>query len=171
MLKKVLLYTDGSCFPNPGKGGWAYILKYGNHSKVGSGYSNYTTNNRMELAGVIEGLSCLNEPCEVNVYSDSQYVCKAFNEHWIDGWIKNGWKSSTGAVKNFDLWQDILKLSRTHKLHFIWVKGHASNDLNNRCDEFAKQQSGIYTPTYDLKKHTNRKYVNIDIFPEEGELD
>lgn len=137
-MKQVTLYTDGACSGNPGPGGWAYVLGYLGHEKEGSGYDPVTTNNRMELQGVIEGLRALREPCEVDVYSDSSYICQAFNQHWVDAWQKRGWKRREGQpVKNPEQWQELVELCERHKVHFHQVKGHAGNPLNERCDELA----------------------------------
>lgn len=137
-MKKVTIYTDGACSGNPGSGGYCAILIYNGAEKVVSGSEGYTTNNRMELLGVIKGLEALKEPCEVDLYSDSQYVVSAFSEGWIYGWCKNGWKTSAKKeVKNPDLWQRLLELTKLHDVNFIKVKGHADNEYNNRCDEIA----------------------------------
>ncbi len=147
-MKLVDLYTDGACSGNPGLGGYCAILIYNGVEKVISGSEKETTNNRMELLAVIKGLSALKFPCEVNVYSDSQYVTDAFNQAWISSWESNGWKNSANKpVKNFDLWVELLKLTSIHKVDFIKVKGHADNEYNNRCDkiaveEYKKIQSG-----------------------------
>ncbi len=123
---KVIIYTDGSARSNPGRGGYGAVLKYTNPagktftSELSRGYAK-TTNNRMELMAVIVALEALNRPCEVEVHSDSQYVVNAFNKHWIDGWKKRGWKTAKSK----------------HKVDFIWVKGHAGHELNERCDELA----------------------------------
>lgn len=132
-MKQVKLYTDGACKGNPGPGGYGFILMYREHKREGFGNEANTTNNRMELTAVIEGLKCLKEPCEVTIYSDSQYVCKAFSEHWIDNWQKKNWKK----VKNVELWQELLNQLAAHNYNFVWVKGHADNEFNNRCDELA----------------------------------
>lgn len=137
-MKKVTLYTDGACSGNPGKGGYAAILIYKGLEKEIVGGEEVTTNNRMELAAVINGLEALKEPCLVEVYSDSQYVVGAMNEGWLDGWRKNGWKTSAKKpVKNPDLWQKLYELTLKHKITFIKVKGHADNEYNNRCDQLA----------------------------------
>lgn len=137
-MKKVTLYTDGACSGNPGKGGYAAILIYKGLEKEIVGGEEITTNNRMELAAVINGLETLKEPCIVDVYSDSQYVVGAMNEGWLDGWRKNGWKTAAKKpVKNPDLWQKLYELTLKHKVTFIKVKGHADNRYNNRCDELA----------------------------------
>lgn len=137
-MKKVTLYTDGACSGNPGKGGYAAILIYKGLEKEIVGGEEVTTNNRMELAAVINGLEALKEPCLVEVYSDSQYVVGAMNEGWLDGWRKNGWKTSAKKpVKNPDLWQKLYELTLKHKVTFIKVKGHADNEYNNRCDQLA----------------------------------
>ena len=140
-MKKVIIYTDGACSGNPGPGGWGAILRYGENLKELSGGERETTNNRMELTAVIMSLSALKEPCEVELFTDSQYIVNAINEHWLDSWIKKGWKRKGGEVKNPDLWQQIASLIKKHKVKFIWVKGHAENRYNNRCDELAVAES------------------------------
>ncbi len=138
-LKHVILYTDGACSGNPGPGGWAAILSYGEHQKELSGSMGSTTNNRMELFAVISGLGALKTRCRVSVYSDSTYVVNAINQHWIDQWIKKGWKLSDGeTVANQDLWKLLLLVLKKHDVTFYKVKGHADNPLNNRCDELAR---------------------------------
>ena len=138
-MKKVTLYTDGACSGNPGKGGWAAILSYNNHEKVLSGGENQTTNNRMELMAVIAGLSALKEGCIVEIYSDSAYVVNAFLQGWTTNWIENNWKTASNKqVQNVDLWQKLLKLTAGHEISWNKVKGHADNELNNRCDKIAR---------------------------------
>ena len=142
---KVTIYTDGACSGNPGPGGWGAILMAAGHKKEISGGEKNTTNNRMELSAVIFALEQLNRPCEVDLYSDSAYVVNAFNQHWIAGWVKNGWRNSAKApVANADLWKRLIELTKTHKVNFIKVKGHADNEFNNRCDELAVEQSRKY---------------------------
>ena len=137
--KKVTIYTDGACSGNPGKGGWGSILIYGDVVKELSGGEDNTTNNRMELKAVIEGLKALKSPCDVEIYSDSAYVVNAFTQKWIDNWIKNNWKTADKkSVKNVDLWQELLVLIKTHNVTFKKVKGHSDNELNERCDKLAK---------------------------------
>ena len=141
-LTDVTIYTDGACSGNPGPGGWAAILIAGNYKKELSGGEANTTNNRMELAGVINGLRALTRPCNVTIFSDSAYVVNAFNQNWIDKWMKNGWKNSAKAeVANSDLWKELAVLTATHKVTFSKVKGHADDELNNRCDELAVAES------------------------------
>ena len=138
-MKKVVIYTDGACSGNPGPGGWGSILIYDDIRKEISGGKKDTTNNIMEMTAVIEGLKLLKYPCEVEVYSDSAYVVNAFNQKWIQGWKKNGWKnSSKEAVKNRELWEKLDELTSIHDVRFIKVKGHSDNELNNRCDELAR---------------------------------
>ena len=138
-MKKVNIYTDGACSGNPGPGGWAAILEFGPHRKELSGFMAGTTNNRMELFAAISALGALKEPCEVDLYSDSAYLVNAFNEHWIDGWKKNGWKNAAKApVENQDLWFILLAQTKKHHVNFYKVKGHADNPRNNRCDELAR---------------------------------
>ena len=137
-MKKVDVYTDGACSGNPGVGGYCAILTFNGVEKVISGCVADTTNNRMELLAVIKGLEALKEQCEVDLYSDSQYVVDAFVKGWIDSWQTNGWKNaSKSPVKNVDLWQELLLLYAKHKVNFIKVKGHSDNEYNNKCDKIA----------------------------------
>lgn len=137
-MKKVILYTDGACSGNPGPGGYGAILIYNNIEKEVSGGEPNTTNNKMEMMAVIKGLEMLKEPCEVEVYSDSAYVVNSIEKGWIYSWKKNGWrKADKKEVKNIDLWERLLKLMETHKVTFLKVKGHADDELNNRCDRLA----------------------------------
>ncbi len=141
-MKTVTLYTDGSCLGNPGPGGWAAILIYGGHQKEMSGGDPSTTNNRMELTAVIRGLQALNEPCQVELWSDSKYVIDALSLGWAVRWKKNGWmRNKSDRALNPDLWEILLNLTGKHEMHYHWVKGHASNPLNNRCDELAVAES------------------------------
>ena len=138
-MKIVTLYTDGACSGNPGLGGWGAVLLYGEHRSELCGSEAETTNNRMEITAVIEGLKRLKYPCEVNVYSDSAYTVNAFSEGWVYAWEKNGWKKADKKpVLNEELWRELLSLTRVHKVTFHKVKGHADNELNNRCDELAR---------------------------------
>ena len=138
-MKDVIIYTDGACSGNPGPGGWGTILIYKDIKKEISGGAKNTTNNIMEMTAVIEGLKLLKEPCNVKIYSDSAYVVNAFNEKWIDGWIKKNWQNSKKEpVKNKELWLELIGLIKIHNIEFIKVKGHSDNELNNRCDELAK---------------------------------
>ena len=136
-MKQVTIYTDGACSGNPGPGGWGAILLYKDTVREMSGGDAQTTNNRMELLGAISALSSLKEPCEVSLYTDSQYLAKAINEGWLKGWKAKNWKRKDGELKNIDLWQEIDRLLRVHTVAFHWVKGHADNKYNNRCDELA----------------------------------
>ena len=136
-MKKIRIYTDGACSGNPGPGGWGAILIYGSKKKELSGFEASTTNNRMELTSVLKALEALKEPCEIELYTDSQYVANAVNKGWLLSWEKKGWKKKGGEVKNPDLWVKLIPLLEQHKISFIWVKGHADNEYNNRCDELA----------------------------------
>ena len=139
MLKKVTIYTDGACSGNPGPGGWGAILMFDEHKKEISGYSENTTNNIMEITAVLEAVKMLKYECEITIYSDSAYVVNAFNEKWIYGWLKNGWRnSSKEPVKNKELWQELYEFTKVHDVEFIKVKGHSDNEYNNRCDELAR---------------------------------
>lgn len=140
----VKIYTDGAARGNPdGPGGYGTILIYVDakgveHRREYSGGYKKTTNNRMELMAAIIGLEALTKPCIVSLYSDSQYLVKAFNEHWLEGWIKKGWKRGKNEpVKNVDLWKRLLKAVEPHTVTFIWVKGHNGHPMNERCDVLA----------------------------------
>ena len=139
-MEKVTIYTDGACSGNPGPGGWASVLIYNGNEKEISGGKQDTTNNIMEITAVIEGLKALKFPCEVDLYSDSAYVVNTFLQGWIYSWMKNNWKTASGApVKNQELWQELYNLTKVHKVNFNKVKGHADNKYNNRCDELARE--------------------------------
>lgn len=138
-MEKVLIYTDGACSGNPGPGGWGCVLIYNGIEKELSGGNDSTTNNIMEITAVLEGLNALKFPCEVDLYSDSAYVVNSFNQGWIYNWIKKDWKTASGEpVKNRELWEELYALTKTHKVTFHKVKGHADNKYNNRCDELAR---------------------------------
>ena len=143
-MKNVTIYTDGACSGNPGPGGWAAILKFGPHEKELSGGEAQTTNNRMELLGAINGLQALKEPCAVDLFTDSQYLANAINLGWLEGWKKKNWKRKDGALKNVDLWQTLDGLLQIHTVTFHWVKGHAENEYNNRCDALAVMEREKY---------------------------
>ena len=132
-MKTVRLYSDGSCLNNPGVGAWACILEYNGHEREMSNYDLNTTNNRMELMGVISGLEALKEPCRVEVYTDSSYVVNAFNKNWIENWVKAG----IAKRKNGDLWHRLLNASSNHLVEYNWIKGHAGHPYNERCDKIA----------------------------------
>ena len=137
-IMNVIIYTDGACSGNPGPGGWACVLIYGPHMQEYSGYDPLTTNNRMELTAAIRALRCLKRSCEVDLYSDSAYLVNAFQNGWLQNWLKNGWKTSAKKpVENRDLWEELIALSRIHRIQFFKVRGHADNRWNNRCDELA----------------------------------
>lgn len=138
MRKKVTIYTDGACSGNPGPGGYGIILQYGEHRKeMSAGFDN-TTNNRMELLGVITALEALKQPCDVELYSDSKYVIDAVTKGWAQKWRSKGWmRTPKEPAKNPDLWERLLDLLEVHSVTFHWVKGHAQNANNNRCDELA----------------------------------
>ncbi|MBE3594083.1 MAG: ribonuclease HI [Candidatus Carbobacillus altaicus] len=136
--EEVVLYTDGACSGNPGPGGWAAILRYKGREKVLTGAEEQTTNNRMELMAVWQGLQSLKRPAKVRVYSDSAYVVNAFEQGWIERWQQNGWRTARGTdVENRDLWEAILEEWKRHEVTFIKVRGHADDDLNNRADMLA----------------------------------
>ena len=142
MMKQVSIYTDGACSGNPGPGGWGAILEWNGREKELSGGERETTNNRMELSGVIFALSALKEPCAVDLYTDSKYVFDAVDKGWVYSWRKNGWrKADKKPALNVDLWERLLPLLETHRVTWHWVKGHAENEKNNRCDALAVAQS------------------------------
>ena len=137
-MKTVTIYTDGACSGNPGPGGWACILSCDGVEKAASGGEANTTNNRMELSGVIEAFSLLKEPCVVELYSDSKYVIDALSKGWVYGWQKKGWiKSDKKPAQNVDLWERLLLLVARHEVHYHWVQGHANDEMNDRCDKLA----------------------------------
>ena len=140
-MKRVDLYTDGACSGNPGKGGYGGILIYNGVEKEYSGYASETTNNRMEITAVIEGLKLLKEPVELDIYSDSAYVVNAFELGWVESWSNNGWRTAgKKPVQNLELWLQLLDLLSRHKVTWHKVKGHADNAYNNRCDTLATGQ-------------------------------
>ena len=137
-MKQVQIYTDGACSGNPGPGGWGAILRYGGREKELSGGEAMTTNNRMELTAVIAALEALKEPCAVDLWSDSKYVIDALEQGWAVKWRQNGWKKpDRKPALNPDLWERLLGLVSEHELRNHWVKGHAENEFNNRCDALA----------------------------------
>ncbi len=139
-LPRVAIYTDGSADPNPGPGGWAALLKYGDHEKELSGAEVATTNNRMELTAALEALHALKQPCQVDLYTDSEYLQKGITE-WLPGWRKRGWKRKGGELKNVELWQALDEALQRHKVNWHWVRGHAGHPENERVDRLAKLAS------------------------------
>ena len=135
--KNVIIYTDGACKGNPGPGAGAYILLYKHHIYKNSVFVEHTTNNRMEMLAVIKALECLKEPCNVTLYTDSQYIVNAFNKEWVYKWERKQWKRKKSVVKNHELWQTLLKLVRKHKVNFVWIRGHNGNKYNEMCDKIA----------------------------------
>ena len=141
-MKKIELFTDGACSGNPGPGGWGAILRYNGHEKELCGGEAETTNNRMELTAVIEGLSALKEPCEIELFTDSKYVCDTVSKRWVYSWNANGWKKADKKpALNVDLWEKLLELLDTNKVNFNWIKGHAGHPENERCDQLAVAES------------------------------
>ena len=137
-MKRVIIYTDGGCAPNPGPGGWGAVLISPDQGRKKElcGAEADTTNNRMELLAAIEALRALKYPCEVDLHTDSKYLQNAFNQGWIENWMKNNWRTaSKKAVANQDLWQELIALSEVHKVNWLWVKGHANHVHNERCDQ------------------------------------
>ena len=146
MKDEVTIYTDGACSGNPGPGGWGAILSARGVKKELSGGERETTNNRMELTGVIRGLEALKYPCEVTLTTDSRYVVDSVTKGWVYGWKKRGWiKSDKKPALNVDLWEKLLPLLEKHKVEFVWVKGHAGHPENERCDRLAVEQRDIHS--------------------------
>ena len=144
-MKTVEIYTDGACSGNPGPGGWGAILRYNGIEKELSGGEAQTTNNRMELTGVISALSALKEPCTVELYSDSRYVIEALEKGWAKSWREKGWRrADRKPALNPDLWETLLELTGKHEMRYHWVKGHADNEFNNRCDRLAVAERDRY---------------------------
>ena len=144
IIKKVEIFSDGACSGNPGPGGYGVILRFGEHIKELSGGEHETTNNRMELTGVIKGLDALKEPCEVTLTTDSKYVVDSVTKGWVYGWKSKGWKKSDGKpALNVDLWEQLLPLLQKHTVNFVWVKGHAGHPENERCDKLAVIQRDL----------------------------
>ncbi len=147
-MKRVEIFTDGACSGNPGPGGWAAVLRYGGREKRISGGEAATTNNRMELMGVIEALRCLKEPCEVVLTSDSRYVCDGLSKGWAESWRRNGWrKADKKPALNSDLWGTLLDLAGRHRLSVRWIKGHAGHPENECCDRMAVAAAQKFRPT------------------------
>ena len=145
-MKTVEIFTDGACSGNPGPGGWGAVLRFAGKEKELSGGEKETTNNRMELTAVIKALSALKEPCNVRLTTDSKYVCDAVNQRWVYSWRANGWrKADKKPALNPDLWEKLLALTQTHQMRYHWVKGHAENPKNNRCDQLAVAESKKYS--------------------------
>lgn len=137
-MSKVVIYTDGSCLGNPGPGGWAAIICINGTQKELSGGEALTTNNKMELLSAISALRFLEDPCEITLYSDSQYLCNGMNLGWAKKWKENGWRRGKNKpALNSDLWDDLLSLAEYHKIDFVWIRGHAGDPLNIKCDALA----------------------------------
>jgi ribonuclease HI len=139
-MPQVTIYTDGACDPNPGPGGWAALLRSGAHEKELTGGEAHTTNNRMELTAAIQAFKALKEPCQVDLYTDSEYLKRGINE-WLPGWRRRGWRRKGGALANVDLWQELDRLLGVHQVEWHWVRGHAGHPLNERVDKLARQAS------------------------------
>lgn len=156
-MKQVDLYTDGACSFNPGPGGYGIVLIYKGHVKEFSGFEDNTTNNRMELLAVIEGLLKLKEPCDVTIYTDSAYVCNAFLNNWVYNWQKNNWKTAGKKdVKNVDLWMKLLNALQPHKVKWVKVKGHSDNVYNNMCDKLARAEVDKHLAKVNSAKNANK---------------
>lgn len=144
-MNTVIIYTDGACSGNPGPGGWGCVLLHGSRRLELSGGAAHTTNQRMEMQAAIAALGALKQPCRIALHSDSAYLVNAFNQRWLDNWQKNGWlNSKKQPVENQDLWQELLKLSARHQVTWNKVKGHAGDELNERCDQLARSEIEKY---------------------------
>ena len=137
-LMRVTIYTDGACDPNPGPGGWAAVLLFGKHEKELCGAEAHTTNNRMELTAAVEALGALSQPCRVDLFTDSEYLRRGITE-WLPDWRKRGWKRKSGKLANIDLWQALEGAMEAHDISWHWVRGHASDRLNQRVDRLARR--------------------------------
>ena len=162
--RHVILYSDGACCVNPGKGGYGAILKYGDAEKELTKGFKLTTNNRMELLGVIEPLEALKESCKVTVYTDSQYVAYSVSKGWLNNWVNNNWKKSNKKkALNIDLWQRMLPLLEEHEIEFKWIKGHNNNHYNERCDQIAVQAC-YSSELIDDEGYKPKKDKQMDLF-------
>ncbi len=162
-MERVTIYSDGGADPNPGIGGWAAILRLGDHERVLSGSHPQTTNNRMELQAAIAALEALTRPCQVDFYTDSQYVRQGISQ-WIEDWARRGWRSQSGQkIANVDLWQRLWELSQQHEIEWHWVRGHSGNRYNERVDELARAARLAITPTVELDAAAPRLYVRASV--------
>lgn len=150
-LPEVIIYTDGGCIPNPGVGGWAAVLQYGNHCKELTGAEKNTTNNRMELTAAVMALSALRKPCRVRLYTDSEYLRRGITE-WLPEWKKAGWKRRSGSLKNIDLWKQLDILTQKHDIEWNWIQGHSGDPLNERCDSLVKREIKMVSDKVEEKK-------------------
>ena len=155
---KVIIYSDGGSDPNPGIGGWAAILRFGEHEKVLTGNDPEATNNRMELTAAIRALEALKRPCDIDFYTDSEYLRKGITE-WIDGWAASGWKKKGKSIQNVDLWQALWPLVKTHEIEWHWVKGHSGNEFNERVDKLARDARLEITPGDVIDQNVPRLYL------------
>ena len=150
-MKEIIIYTDGACSGNPGPGGYGCVLRYNKNRRELSGGFRMTTNNRMEIIAAIKGLESLKYPCQIKLYSDSKYLVNAIEKNWAKRWQTNNWmRTKSEKAKNPDLWEKMLKLCEIHQIEFIWVKGHASNEENNRCDELAVEACSLADLPIDI---------------------
>ncbi len=138
ILPTVQIYTDGACDPNPGPGGWAALIQFGRREKTITGSADHTTNNRMELTAAVEALGTLNQPCRIELFTDSEYLKRGITE-WLPGWRRRNWRRKGGVLANVDLWQQLDSALRPHTIHWNWVRGHSGNALNERVDRLARQ--------------------------------
>lgn len=158
MTDNVIIYSDGGSDPNPGIGGWAAILRFGEHEQVLTGNDPDTTNNRMELQAAISALAALKRPCSIEFYTDSEYVRKGITE-WIEGWAANDWQKKGKPIPNGDLWRALWPLVKKHEIEWHWVKGHAGNEFNERCDRLARQARLEITPDDQIDPNVPKLYL------------
>jgi ribonuclease HI len=166
-LKEIVIYTDGACSGNPGPGGYGCVLRYNKIRRELSGGFRKTTNNRMEIIAAVKALESLKYPCKVKLYSDSKYLVNAIEKNWAKRWKANNWmRTKSDKAKNHDLWEKMLTLCGIHQMEFIWVKGHASNEENNRCDELAVEAvSGADLPLDEgYEDEANREEPQLELF-------
>ncbi len=166
ILKEIIIYTDGACSGNPGPGGYGCVLRYNQNRKELSGGFRETTNNRMEITAALKALESLRYPCRVRLHSDSKYLVNAMTKGWAKRWKAQNWmRSRTDKAKNPDLWKKMLDLCEIHEVEFIWVKGHASNEENNRCDELAVEAYSVsdlpVDPGYETKPETEENQLEL----------
>ena len=164
-MKEIIIYTDGACSGNPGPGGYGCVLRYNKSRRELSGGFRKTTNNRMEIIAAIKALESLKYPCNVKLYSDSKYLVNAIEKGWAKRWKANNWmRTKSDKAKNYDLWEKMLSICGIHQIEFIWVKGHSSNEENNRCDELAVEAISSSELPVDARYEEEEKEKQLELF-------